>query len=216
MAKHADAAHRRLRRASGAKSTAHQHDSSTIDDQDQAGETDNDALAEDDPKRFGLKRFWRIQPAVAVVVAVVVALAGLCGWLGYRTYDGRQAQAQRNQWIAAARQGALNLTTVDYAHVDADVHRILDSSTRPFRDDFQRRSQAFIDVVKKAQSKSQGTITAAALESQDGDRAQVLVAVSVKTSNADAREQDLRRWRMRIGVQQVSDGVKVSAVKFVP
>ena len=41
-------------------------------------------------------------------------------------------------------------------------------------------------VVKKAQSHSEGTITEAALESESGDQAQVLVAVTVKTSTAGA------------------------------
>ena len=143
-------------------------------------------------------------------------LASLSGWLSYHTYESRQGQAQRNQWIAVARQGAMNLTTIDYTHVDADVRRILDSATGAFREDFQKRSQPFVEVVKQAQSKSQGTVTEAGLESQDGDQAQVLVAVSVKTSSVGAPEQDPRRWRMRIGVQKVGDGAKLSSVDFVP
>ena len=115
--------------------------------------------------------------AVAIAAAVVVALGSLAGWLGYRTYETRQTQAQRNLWIAVARQGALNLTTIDYTQVDADVQRILDCGTGTFRDDFQQRSQPFVEVVKKVQSKSQGTITEAGLESQQGDQAQVLVTV---------------------------------------
>jgi Mce-associated membrane protein len=53
------------------------------------------------------------------------------------------------------------LTAIDYTHVNADVQRILDSSTGRFRDDFQNRSQPFVDVVEQAQSKSEATVTAA-------------------------------------------------------
>jgi Mce-associated membrane protein len=91
----------------------------------------------------------------------------------------------------------------------------LDSATGRFKDDFQQRSQPFIDVVKKAQSKSQGTITEAALESMTGDHAQVLVAVSVKTSAAGAEEQHPRSWRMRISLQKTGTSAKVSDVQFV-
>jgi Mce-associated membrane protein len=112
------------------------------------------------------------------------------------------------------------LTTINYTEVDADIQRILDSSTGTFHDNFQKRSQPFVDVVKQAQSKSEGTVTAAGLESQNGDQAKVLVAVSVKVSmkmsNADAPEQAPRGWRMRIGVQKVGRGAKVSDVQFVP
>jgi Mce-associated membrane protein len=155
--------------------------------------------------------------ALALVfgVMMVVGLAALTGWLGFRTYQSQQAQAQRSLFLEVGRQGALNLTTISYTEADADVARILDSATGAFRDDFQKRSQPFIQVVKQAQSKTEGTITAAGLESVNGDSAQVLVAVSVKTTNAGAPEQQPHAWRMRIDVQKVNDGVKVSNVGFV-
>jgi Mce-associated membrane protein len=149
-------------------------------------------------------------------LVMVLALAGLVGWLGYRTYQSQQAEAQRRLFLEVGRQGALNLTTISYTEVEADVQRILDGSTGTFYDDFQKRSQPFIDVVKQAQSKTVGTITEAGLESVQGDSAQVLVALSVKTSNAGAAEQEPRGWRMRIDVQKVGDGAKVSNVEFVP
>jgi Mce-associated membrane protein len=100
-------------------------------------------------------------------------------------------------------------------HADADIQRILDSATGTFYDDFSNRSKPFIDVVKKAQSKSVGTIIEAGVESQSANEAQVLVAVSVKTSNLGAAEQDLRHWRMRITVQKLGNDAKVSNVAFV-
>jgi Mce-associated membrane protein len=116
------------------------------------------------------------------------------------------------------RQGALNLTTIDFQHADSDVQRILDSATGTFYDDFQKRAQPFVEVVKQAQSKSVGTIAEAGLEPQSitANGAQVLVAVTVKTSNAGAPEQAPRAWRMRITVQKVGDDAKVANVEFVP
>jgi Mce-associated membrane protein len=71
-------------------------------------------------------------------------------------------------------------------------------------------------VVKHTQSKSEGTVTAAGLESQSDDQAQVLVAVTVQTTNAGSGEQEPRAWRMRISVEKVDDAAKVSNVVFVP
>ncbi len=147
--------------------------------------------------------------------AAVATLAGLAGWFGYRAYEKHEAQAQRDLFVQTARQGAVNLTTINYTEIDADVQRILDSATGAFRDDFEKRSQPFIEVVKAAQSQSEGTITEAGLESQRGDSAQVLVAVAVKSRTA-VGEQAPREWRMRIEVQAVGDGAKVSNVVFVP
>ena len=160
-----------------------------------------------------------IAPSLRVTlfgVVMVVVLAGLVGWLGFRVYQSHQAQAQRSQFLQVARQGALNLTTIDWQHAEADVHRILDGATGEFYDDFAKRSQPFIEVLKKAQAKTVGTITEAGVESQTADSAQALVAVSVQTSNAGEAEQVPRAWRMRIDVQKVGDQVKVSNVGFVP
>src|SRR5271168_4278908 len=149
-------------------------------------------------------------------LAVVVVLAGLVGWLGFRAYQSHQAQAQRSQLVQAARQGALNLTTIDWQRADADVQRILGSATGEFYDDFAKRSQPFIELVKQAKSISVGTVSEAGLESQTADTAQVLVAVSVTTSYAGAPQPDPHAWRMRLSVQRVGDQVKVSNVEFVP
>ncbi|MDH6246401.1 mammalian cell entry protein [Mycobacterium sp. OTB74] len=157
-----------------------------------------------------------LRTAALVCLAAAVVLAALIGWFGYRAHQSSQVQVQRTQFLAAARQGALNLTTIDWQKADADVQRILDGATGQFRDDFAARSKPFIDVVKQAKSSSVGTVSEAGIESQDGDTAQVLVAVGVQTSNAGAPKQDPRSWRMRIAVQKVGDQIKVSNVEFVP
>lgn len=155
--------------------------------------------------------------AAALVGAVyVVALAVLVGWLGFRTYQSHQAQQQRELFLQVGRQAALNLTTIDWEHADADVQRVLNSATGGFYDDFSKRSQPFVDVVKQSKSKTVGTVTAAGVESESANNAQVLVAVTVKTSNAAAPQQDPRGWRMRLTVQKVGEGTKVSNVAFVP
>ncbi len=157
-----------------------------------------------------------VRLAIRAGLAIVVVLAGLAGWLGYRMYQSHQAEQRRNLFVEVARQGALNLTTIDYTRVDADVQRIIDSATGAFYDDFQKRSQPFIEVVKQAQSKSDGSIVDAGLQSESGDQAQVLVAVNVNTSTAGVAEPQPRGWRMRISVQKIGDGAKVSNVEFVP
>lgn len=194
-----------------------------VDDADEGAEAgDGDELdAEDDADDVvgdapGEPRISHVRLATIVGLVVVVALAGLVGWLGYRAYQSHQADTQRKEFLAVGRQGALNLTTIDFEHVDDDVKRLLDSATGTFFDDFQQRSQPFVQVVKQVKSKSVGTITEAGIESVTGDEAQVLVAVAVNTSVVGQPEQPPRHWRMRISVQKVGDEPKVSNVEFVP
>ena len=108
---------------------------------------------------------------------------------------------------------AVNLTTLSYTQIDAEVKRLADCVTGRFRDDFQQRAPTFLNVVKQVQSTSVGAVTAAGLESASGSQAQARVAVSVKSSNPGVPEQEPRAWRTRSAVDKDGGGAKVSAVQ---
>jgi Mce-associated membrane protein len=189
-------------------------DDSAEDDgaEDDGAEDDGDVDEAGEAKA----RMSHVRLATIVGLVVVLALGGLVGWLSFRAYQSHQLDTQRKVFLQVGRQGALNLTTIDYQHVDDDVKRILDSATGKFYDDFQQRSQPFTEVVKQVKSKSVGTVTEAGLESESDDGAQVLVAVAVNTTVEGQPEQQPRAWRMRILVQKVGEDTKVSNVEFVP
>jgi Mce-associated membrane protein len=142
-------------------------------------------------------------------------LAGLVGWLSFRTYEAQNREAQRNLFVQTAEEVAVNLSTVDYQHADADAQRILDSATGKFADSFSRRKQSYIDNAKRARSKSLGAVTDAGLESQTGDQGRVLVAVTVKSADPAQAQQEPQFVRMRVTVQKTGDVAKVSDVAFV-
>ena len=185
-------------------------------DEDAATPADEDAADYDKESAPAKRPMSHVRLATIAGLVLVLALGGLTGWLGYNGYTSYKAEQQRKLFLQVGRQGALNLTTIDWEHAEADVQRVLDSSTGTFYDDFQARAQPFVEVVKQAQSKSVGSISEAGLESESEDGAQVLVAVNVNTSNAGAPEQQPRSWRMRISVEKVGDDAKVSNVEFVP
>ena len=201
---------------SGGSETAEAADTEKATDGDEDSAADYDEEAPDEEAGQAKPRMSHLRLATIAGLVLVVALAGLTGWLGFRTYQSHQADEQHKLFLQVGRQGALNLTTIDWQQADKDVQRILDSATGTFYDNFQKRAGPFVEVVKQAQSKSVGTIAEAGMESESDDGAQVLVAVTVKTSNAGAPEQAPRAWRMRISVQKVDDGAKVSNVEFVP
>jgi Mce-associated membrane protein len=190
---------------------------STVDENHTRSSEEDDGFEEDFdvPARERHPRS-PVRLAVMSSLTAIVMLVGLVGWLSHRVYQTHETQQQRQQFLAVGRQAALNLTTIDFNEVDKDVSRILNSATGGFLDDFQKRSQPFIDVVKQAKSKSQGTVVESGIESVRGDQAQVLVAVQVKTSIEGSPEQQPRGWRMRIDVQKVGSEVKVANVQFVP
>lgn len=212
MAKHDDAAAGELTEGGGVAVLDGDRDH-VDDDLDEVTEDDlgTDEVVEDSAKPKSVRRLVAVLGLILVVV-----LSALVGWLVVRTHRATQVDDRQSQIVQAARQGALNLTTIDWQRADADVQRILDSATGEFYDDFAKRSAPFIKVVKEAKSTSSGSIIEAGLESESGDAAQVLVAVAVKTANVGVPAQDPREWRMRIAVQKVGDAMKVSNVEFVP
>jgi Mce-associated membrane protein len=221
MAEHADASAEELSKTDQPQPVTSEEVSSDVpeahteDAEDYDGAVD--AVVDDDPKNVATQAKTMSPVLLAIVVGVVgvVASTAVAGWLGFRQHQARQAQQQSELLVQVGRQGALNLTTIDWQHADTDIRRILDSATGSFYDDFAKRSQPFIEVVKKAQSKSVGTVTDAGLESQSGDEALVLVAVSVVTTNVGEPESEPRHWRMQISVKKVGDDAKVSNVTFV-
>ena len=209
MANDADTAERELSGLTDGGADAPQADGDRQPDAD-VGDVDAADVLSLRPGRSGVRL------ALVVGLVTVVALGGAIGWLSHRVYQSRQTEKQWNMFVQVGKQGALNLTTINWQQADSDVQRILDSSTGSFHDDFATRAPMFIEVVKQAKSITQGAVTEVGLESEDGDQAQVLAAVTVKESNGGAPEDQPKMWRMRIGVQKVGDGAKVSNVQFVP
>lgn len=149
-------------------------------------------------------------------IAGLAILAVLTGWLGWRDIAVRRAESVREHVLAAGREGALALTNIDHRQVDADVQRVLDTSTGGLREDFASRAESFKDAARRTQSKSVGTVTEAAVESVDGDQGRVLVALTVMTSNRGEPERQPKLWRTRVTVSSDGGRFKVAAVEFVP
>jgi Mce-associated membrane protein len=114
----------------------------------EVAETEDDCATADDEVAHGFKDAARVdtsQMRLALVSGTVVALVltALVGWLGLAAYQSHRAQQQREVFIQTGRQGALNLTTIDWQHADSDVQRILDSATGTFYDEFSKTPATF-------------------------------------------------------------------------
>lgn len=148
-------------------------------------------------------------------VLMLASVASLAVWTGSRVQEARSVQHRDDAFVAAAKSGAEHLTSISYTQADADVQRILDSSTGAFHDDFAQRAKPFVDLVKKAQSTTVGVVSQAALEATGDQSGRVLVTVSVKTSNAGVPDGEDRSWRMRLTLDSTDAGPKMSSVEFV-
>ncbi len=164
-------------------------------------------------------RRWRVHRAsLALTIAAVVAIVGLLGasgWMAWRHYQVEQDRQQAAAYIAAARQGVINLTSLDFNKAKEDVQRVLDSATGDFKDDFQRRAADFESVVKDSKAVTEGSVAMTALESMNKDSAVVLVLANERVTNIAGAKDQPRTFRFRVSVVHDGAQLKVSKVEFV-
>ena len=203
----------------GRHSSADEVDDADASDEDAPPDADDEkpAVSDDEALAFlkhaGPKRDNRAIAAMVVGVMVVGALGVLVAWLGRREMELRRDDALQQMYLAAGKQVAVNLTTIDHRHVDDDIKRALDTSTGAYFDDFKQRSAAVVDSVKQQQSVSVGTVTEAGVESATDTSGVVLVAVKVHTEVGSGPPQRDRYWRVRLTMQKEGEGAKVSKVE---
>jgi len=171
--------------------------------------------AEAEPAR---RRLRAPNLAVALTVAVVVAicaLLGVSGWMAWHHHNVVQERQRAAAYIATARQGVINLTSLDFNKAKEGVQRVLDSATGEFRDDFQRRADDFESVVKDSKAVTEGSVAATAVESMNNDSAVVLVLANERITNIAGAKDQPRTFRFRVSVVHDGDQLKLSKVEFV-
>jgi Mce-associated membrane protein len=154
--------------------------------------------------------------------AKVAALLLIFAFIGTSTYfvwqhqDAEDRQHKVAAFIAGAKQGVVNMTSLDFKKAKDDVQRVIDSSTGEFRDDFQQRAADFTKVVEQSKVVTEGAVNAAAVETMDGHSAQVLVSATSRVTNAQGAKDEPRSWRLRVTVTEEDGQYKMSKVEFVP
>lgn len=173
-----------------------------------------------EPKRRlpNLRRLRPVLSATGTVLAAAALTLSLLGASTYMVWRHHQALERRQHdaaFIAAARQGIVNMTSFNFTRAKEDVQRVIDSSTGEFRDDFQKRAADFTTVVQQAKVVTEGSVSSAAVESMQADSAVVLVLASERVTNAAGAKDEPREFRLRVTVSRDGDQLKMSKVEFV-
>ncbi|UGT92211.1 hypothetical protein LTS72_01865 [Mycobacterium ostraviense] len=189
-------------------------------DSDVGGEDSDVDVSADADEAPARRRLRLTRSAVAAALAVMVILAALSGSL-YMVVQHRDATRHRDrvaEFAAAARQGVVTLTSLDFTNAKQGVQRILDNSTGTFRDDMAKVADDFIKVVEQSKVVEQGTVQAVAVDvdTMTDDSAVVLVASTSEVTNAAGAKQDPRKFRLIVTITRDGDQLKMSKVEFVP
>ena len=180
--------------------------------------------AEEKPERSRLRWLSRLRrprlSTIAAAVAIVVIVGALAGSV-YMVLEHRHAVEQRRraaEFTAAARQGVVTLTSLDFEHAKEGVQNIIDVSTGSFKDDFVKMADDFTKVVQESKVVAQGSVQADAvdLNTMTDDSAVVLIASTSEVTNAAGAKQEPRKYRLIVTVARDGGQLKLSKVEFLP
>ncbi|WP_189725043.1 hypothetical protein [Streptomyces purpurascens] len=158
-----------------------------------------------------------VRPGVltAGLVAATVLTTALTLWLALTLYDQREADQRRQGILAAARQSALNFTSLDYRHYDRDSANVLAGATGDFKKQFTAQTEQLTQLVAQNKSVSQGQVLEAGIVRSDEDSARVLVVADSKVTNTAAPEGEARTYRLQLDLVHKDGRWLTSDVEFV-
>ena len=161
------------------------------------------------PATLGRRRLIVVFALVTILLAVTaVVLAVLLR--GYaRTDEARDAALQ------AARQSALNLTSIDTRDFDQDIKKVVDGATGAFLADFQSRSKDLRGVLDTNKVISQGRVIDAGIVRSDATNATALVVVDSVVQNIAAPEGRANSYRMQLDLELHDGRWLTSMLQFV-
>ncbi|WP_425245007.1 hypothetical protein [Streptomyces sp. NEAU-NA10] len=165
-----------------------------------------------DARGRGLVRA-RLLPAGLVTATVLTTAAAV--WLSVRVYEQRQAEQRRQDILAAARQSALNFTSLDYRHYDRDSQNVLKGATGEFKEQFAAQTTELTELVAQNKSVSEGQVLEAGIVRADDRSARVQVVADSKVTNVAVPRGEPRTYRLQLDLVLENGRWLTSDVEFV-
>lgn len=180
----------------------------TIQAQSESAQTSHEAAA-------GGRRLTPLRSAAVLVIAGLLAGGGYLAWLHHAA---ARESSLRAEFSAAARQGVVNLMSMDPEHADQSVQRVIDDSTGKFKANYEDSADELIGDMRAAKTVTKITVNNTAVESMSKDSGVVLVAatserVAAKTPK-DAAPEPPRVWRVVVTLQRDGGRLKIADVAF--
>lgn len=153
--------------------------------------------------------------ALAALAAAAIACLVLVALTVPRLSAADAREQRRTEVLQAARQAAVNFTTLDYRHLDRDLGRVLDGATGDFRSQFESGTKDLSALVTENKAVSQGEVLEAGVVSDDADSARVLVVADSTVTNAADQQPQKRHYRLQLDLVRDGDRWLVSDLQFV-
>jgi Mce-associated membrane protein len=154
-----------------------------------------------------------------VPIVLLAALLAADAVLFFRPRGASTHDVVTRRVLAAARQEAVNLTTIAYTSAAHDLDRILAGATGGLRQQFQTQRAQFPSVLARDKSVSRGRVLSAGVISlsaaNDTARVDVATDATVSTTGGGTTAQSvLKHYRMVMQLRLVHGQWLVSDVAF--
>ena len=156
------------------------------------------------PVRSGVPRLLAVALGLSLVLTLVLAGFVLQAHAGVS--DAAARRQDRSDAVVAARQEALNLTSVDSADIDGDLKRVQDGATGDFAKDFAAQSVKLRQVLKDNEVRSTGEVKDAGVVALAASNATVIVVINSTVKNKAQPAGTPRTYRMRLELLKAGEG----------
>lgn len=174
---------------------------------------DDDGAALDGRRRPRYPR--RVRWLSLVLAAVAIGLAVLTVLWGNGLRDRQATDQERTRLLAAARQEAVNFTTIDYQALDESIANVLSLATGSFREQFVENEEQLRMLVTANEAVSTGEVREAGVVVADDTSARVLAFVDSTVRNTATPEGQPRFYRLLMDLTKTDDRWLVTDLQFV-
>lgn len=160
-------------------------------------------------------RLPNLRRALTVPLVAAVCLAALLAWQLVVFASHVNADDRRSDAVAVAKAQVTDLTTLTPATVAAKTKAMSARETGDFKKQFDGFVGPFSSAVTDDKISSSGQIASAALVTESGSAATVIVAALVNVTTSASPQPVQRGYRMSVALSRIDDRWLISGMEFV-
>lgn len=175
---------------------------------DSPAEQNDDAAAEVSPTAPA-RRHGR---AATLTVALLIAALAYSGYTSWQLYQVHARTVAAETALAAAKDYAVTLTTLDTADIDGNYARAIDGATGGFKEAYSLGAKQLRQILIDNKASGKGIVIDAAVKSATATRVEVLLFVDQSITNAVRSEPRIDRNRIQMTMDLVDGRWLASSV----
>ncbi|MCX2933561.1 tetratricopeptide repeat protein [Mycobacterium sp. CVI_P3] len=177
-------------------------------------EGEAEAAAVDDVAEAHPARRWPRLVRRGLPWALIVALLGVSGFLGWQAWQQHRVDAAAHDAQEAAVHYAQVLTSIDSNNVDQNFADVLNGATGDFKDMYSQSSAQLRQLLVDNKATAHGVVIDSAVKSASPDKVVVLMFVDQTVANKAAPDPRIDRSRVRMTMEKVDGAWRASKVEL--